>query len=195
VAAAAGRLQAYTSPHARRPEKPEDARALTGIYIGALGFCSTRAKLAELGVPVPKSWSDLLDPALKGQVSIAHPATSGTAYTALWTQMALNDLDQDAAFKYLTALNENVAAYTTSGSAPVKAVAAGTAAVGVVFAHDCVAAIADGLTTGALVPEEGRESADGGDQGRSRRRSRAPMDRLGADRWRRRSADARLSPR
>jgi iron(III) transport system substrate-binding protein len=164
AAKAAGRLQPYTSPNAANvPTSRKDAKgAWTGIYIGALGFCSNRAKLAELGVPVPKSWSDLLDPALKGQVSIAHPATSGTAYTALWTQMALNDRDQDAAFKYLTALNENVAAYTTSGSAPVKAVAAGTAAVGVVFAHDCVAAIADGADDLVLsFPKDGTGSEIG----------------------------------
>ena len=164
AANAAGRLQPYTSPNAANvPKSRKDAKgAWTGIYIGALGFCSNRAQLADLGVPVPKSWSDLLDPALKGQVSIAHPATSGTAYTALWTQMALNDLDQDAAFKYLTALDENVAAYTTSGSAPVKAVAAGTAAVGVVFAHDCVAAIADGADELVLsFPKEGTGSEIG----------------------------------
>jgi iron(III) transport system substrate-binding protein len=69
--------------------------------------------------------------------------------------MTLKHLNQDAAFKYLTALNENVAAYTSSGSAPVDAVAEGAAAVGVVFAHDCVAGIADGADD--LVPSFPKE--------------------------------------
>ena len=164
AAKAAGRLQPYKSPNAANvPKSRKDVSgAWTGIYIGALGFCSSRAKLDELGVPVPKSWSDLLDPALKGQVSIAHPASSGTAYTALWTLMTLKHLDQDATFKYLTALNENVGAYTSSGAAPVEAVAQGTAAVGVVFAHDCVAAIADGADDLVLsFPKEGTGSEIG----------------------------------
>jgi iron(III) transport system substrate-binding protein len=154
----AGRLAPYKSRNAEVvPKSSKDADGYwTGIYVGALGFCSNRAKLAEARVAVPDSWSDLRDPALKGQVSIAHPATSGTAYTALWTLMTLNDLDEDATFEYLTALDANVAEYTASGSAPVDAVASGAATVGVVFAHDCVAAIADGADDLVLsFPEEG----------------------------------------
>jgi iron(III) transport system substrate-binding protein len=164
AAKAAGRLQPYTSPNAAKiPKTRKDADGYwTGIYIGALGFCSNRTKLAEAGVAVPNSWSDLLDPALKGRVSIAHPATSGTAYTALWTLMTLNKLDQDATFEYLTALNGNVAEYTASGSAPVQAVVNGAATTGVVFAHDCVAAIADGARDLVLsFPREGTGSEIG----------------------------------
>ena len=62
AAKAAGRLQPYTSPNAANvPKSRKDAKgAWTGIYVGALGFCSNRAKLAELGVPVPKSWQQSL---------------------------------------------------------------------------------------------------------------------------------------
>lgn len=164
AAKADGRLAPYESPNAAAvPDSAKDADGYwTGIYVGALGFCSNRAKLAEANLPVPDSWSDLLDPALQGQVSIAHPATSGTAYTELWTLMTLNDLDEDATFEYLTALDANVAEYTASGSAPVEAVASGTATVGVVFAHDCVAAIADGASDLVLsFPEEGTGSEIG----------------------------------
>jgi iron(III) transport system substrate-binding protein len=164
AAKADGRLEPYKSPKAAKvpgDSKDEDGY-WTGIYVGALGFCSNRAKLAEAGVAVPDSWSDLLDPALKGQVSIAHPATSGTAYTALWTLMTLNELDETATFEFLTALDGNVAEYPASGSAPVEAVAKGAATVGVVFAHDCVAAIADGASDLVLsFPEEGTGSEIG----------------------------------
>ena len=100
--------------------------------------------------------------------------------------MSLNDLDQDATFEYLTALNENVAEYTASGSAPVEAVAAGTATVGVVFAHDCVAAIADGARDLVLsFPKEGTGSEIGATaviKGGPDARGRKEVDRLGADR-------------
>jgi iron(III) transport system substrate-binding protein len=164
AAKADGRLEPYKSPNAANvPSSSKDADgSWTGIYVGALGFCSNRAKLAEAGIAAPTSWSDLLDPALQGQVSIAHPATSGTAYTELWTLMALNQLDEDATFEFLTALDGNVSAYTASGSAPVEAVAEGTATVGVVFAHDCVAAIADGASDLELsFPDEGTGSEIG----------------------------------
>jgi iron(III) transport system substrate-binding protein len=164
AAKTAGRLERYRSPNAAAvPDSSKDADGYwTGIYVGVLGFCSNRAKLAEAAVAVPDSWSDLLDPALQGQVSIAHPATSGTAYTALWTLMTLNDLDETATFDFLTALDANVSEYTASGSAPVEAVATGAATVGVVFAHDCVAAIADGAKDLVLsFPKEGTGSEVG----------------------------------
>ena len=52
AAKAAGKLQLYTSPNAAKvPKSRKDARGFwTGIYIGALGFCSNRTKLAEHGV-------------------------------------------------------------------------------------------------------------------------------------------------
>lgn len=157
-AQADGLLEAYVSPNAATvPPQSKDADGYwTGIYIGALGFCSNPELLAGAGLEAPQSWDDLLNPALHGLVSMAHPASSGTAYTALWTLMTLNDLDADATFNYLERLDKNIAAYTKSGSAPVQAVSDGEAAVGVVFAHDCTAAIAKGATNLQLTfPDEG----------------------------------------
>jgi iron(III) transport system substrate-binding protein len=146
AANAAGALAPYDSPNASAvPTSSKDGDgAWTGVYVGALGFCSNRAELGKLGLNPPASWQDLLDSALKGRVSIAHPSSSGTAYTALWTLMTLNGFDEAATFAYLSALHENVAEYTRSGAAPAGIAAAGTAAVAVVFAHDCATAIDSG---------------------------------------------------
>jgi len=86
-----GLLEAYESPNAEliRPEYRSADNSWIGVYVGALGFCSNVELLAELGLEPPTSWEDLLDPALQGNVAIAHPATSGTAYTAFWTQVTL----------------------------------------------------------------------------------------------------------
>ncbi len=158
AAQADGLLEAYISPNAAAvPPQSKDADGYwTGIYIGALGFCSNSEVLAAAGLEAPHSWDDLLDPAFHGLVSMAHPASSGTAYTALWTLMTLNQLDEDATFNYLEGLDQNITAYTKSGSAPVQVVSDGQAAVGVVFAHDCTAAIAKGATNLQLTfPDEG----------------------------------------
>jgi iron(III) transport system substrate-binding protein len=158
AAQADGLLDAYVSPNAAAvPPQSKDADGFwTGVYVGALGFCSNSDQLATAGLDAPHSWDDLLDPALHGLVSMAHPASSGTAYTALWTLMTLNDLNENATFRYLASLDENIAEYTKSGSAPVQAVSDGDAAVGIVFAHDCTSAIAKGATQLQLTfPDEG----------------------------------------
>lgn len=158
AAQADGLLEAYMSPNAVTvPAQSKDADGYwTGIYIGALGFCSNSDVQAGAGLDSPQSWDDLLNPALRGLVSMAHPASSGTAYNALWTLMKLNDFDEDATFDYLELLDENIGEYTKSGSAPVQVVSDGDAAVAVVFAHDCTSAIAKGATQLRLTfPKEG----------------------------------------
>lgn len=128
----------------------------SGIYAGVLAFCNNTKKLAERGLRPIRSWQELLDERLRGSVAIAHPATSGTAYTALWTHMELNGRDPDAALGYLRRLHPNVLRYNASGSAAAVQAAKGEAAVGVVFSHDCVAAQEQGYPNLQVTfPQEG----------------------------------------
>ena len=46
-------------------------------------FGSNADWLAEKGLEPPTSWDDLLKPEYQGEVCVAHPATSGAAYTVL----------------------------------------------------------------------------------------------------------------
>jgi iron(III) transport system substrate-binding protein len=140
AAADAGLLEKYTpSTAAEIPAKYKDPDGYwTGVYVGVLGFCSNQAKLAELGVGVPQSWADLLNPKLSKQIGTAHPSTSGTAFTTLWTQVTLNGGDNDKAFDYMRKLHNNVLQYSKSGTAPGQAAGRGEVAVGLVFTHDCV---------------------------------------------------------
>lgn len=109
----------------------------TGVYVGALGFCSNPELLAELGVDAPASWEDLLNPALVGNIAMADQRTSGTAVTAGGTLVALKG-GEEGAFEYLQKLDKNIFQYTKSGSAPGRMAAAGEVAVSVIFSHDCV---------------------------------------------------------
>lgn len=134
-----GLIEAYDSPSAAEiPAKYKDPdHNWTGVYVGVLGFCSNKAVLDSLGVEVPDSWDDLLDPALKGQISTAHPSTSGTAFTTLWTQVVLRG-GEDGALDYMKQMHNNVLQYTKSGTAPGQIAGRGEVGVGLVFSHDCV---------------------------------------------------------
>ncbi len=155
-----------------------------GVYVGALGFCSNVELLEELGIDAPDSWDDLLVPELAGNVAMAHPATSGTAFTAFWNVItlkadALEEAEEgtgydedgnpteaaiDEAFEYFTALNQNILQYTRSGSAPGRMAGGGEVAVAVIFSHDCVKLQVEGFE-GIVVnsfPEEGTGYEIGG---------------------------------
>ena len=94
-----------------------------GIYSGPLGFGYNTELIAKKKLAVPKSWADLLNPALKGEVQVANPASSGTAYTMVATLVQL--MGEDKAFEYLKQLHKNVGQYSRSGTGPIKAVARG----------------------------------------------------------------------
>ncbi|MFG1941372.1 ABC transporter substrate-binding protein [Nonomuraea sp. NPDC048826] len=141
AAADQGLLEAYVSPNAAAiPDRYKEPKGTwTGVYVGVLGFCANTEVLKEKGVAVPASWQGLLDQGLAKNVGIAHPSTSGTAYTAVWTQVLLNGGSEDGALAYMKKLHPNVLQYSKSGAAPAQQVARGEVGVGVVFSHDCVA--------------------------------------------------------
>jgi iron(III) transport system substrate-binding protein len=61
-----------------------------GVYAGALGWGYNTEIFAAKGFKEPKCWADLLDPAFKGEIQIANPNSSGTAYTALGSLVQIN---------------------------------------------------------------------------------------------------------
>lgn len=153
-----GFIETYTSPNAEAI--PADYKAAdglwTGVYVGALSFCSNTDILDRIGADAPESWADLLDPTFKSNIAMAHPGTSGTAYQALWTQVELNDGDQDAALGYFGKLHSNILQYSKSGSAPGQMAGRGEVATGIIFAQDCQKFINEGFTNlKTTFPSEG----------------------------------------
>jgi iron(III) transport system substrate-binding protein len=147
AAGAEGLVEPYVSPNAAviaDNQKAADG-TWTGVYIGALGFCSNQKVLDELGVEVPDSWDDLLDPKLAGNVSVAHPASSGTAYTTFYTQVQRLG-GEEQGLEYMKALHPNILQYTKSGSAPGQMAGRGEIAVAIIFSHDCVKNIESGFS-------------------------------------------------
>lgn len=124
-----------------------------GVYSGALGWGFNKEIFEKKGIAAPQCWSDLLDPALKGEIQIADPNSSGTAYTTLATLVQI--MGEDEAFDFLKKMHANVSQYTKSGSAPVKAAARGETGLGIVFQHDAVAQAVEGFPVEVGSPCEG----------------------------------------
>jgi len=150
-------LQPYISDVAVEgiPEEFRDEEGYwTGVYLGPVGFASNQVFLDENGLEAPTSWDDLLNPAYENEIVMAHPASSGTAYTILYT--VLEVLGEEEGFEYLQELHPLVQQYTTSGAAPGRMVGMGEAAVGILFAHDIIKYQNEGYTDLVMTtPEDG----------------------------------------
>ncbi|MFI4987582.1 MAG: extracellular solute-binding protein [Alphaproteobacteria bacterium] len=100
----------------------------TGIdmYLNIICFNTVEAKQRNL--PRPAHWADLADPVYKGQVSMPDPAISNTGYgyVSHWVQT----MGEAEAWKFMDALHENIAIYTSSSSTPCKFASTGEYAVG-----------------------------------------------------------------
>ena len=124
-----------------------------GIYSGPLGFGYNTELLKKKKLAVPKRWADLLKPEYKGDIQVANPASSGTAYTMIATLVQL--MGEDKAFDYLKGLHKNVSVYTRSGTGPIKAVARGETAVSISFVHDGPQEKLQGFPVETVTPSEG----------------------------------------
>ena len=124
-----------------------------GIYSGPLGFGYNPELLAKKKLAVPRTWADLLKPEYKGEIQVANPASSGTAYTMIATLVQL--MGEDKAFDYLKSLHRNVGQYTRSGTGPIKAVARGETAVSISFVHDGPGEKMQGFPVETITPSDG----------------------------------------
>ncbi len=124
-----------------------------GIYSGPLGFGYNPELLAKKKLPVPRSWADLLKPEYKGDIQVANPGSSGTAYTMVATLVQL--MGEEKAFDYLKRLHKNISQYTRSGTGPIKAVARGETAVSISFVHDGPGEKMNGFPVETVTPSEG----------------------------------------
>jgi iron(III) transport system substrate-binding protein len=124
-----------------------------GIYSGPLGFGYNTELLARKKLPVPRTWADIARPAYQGEVQVANPASSGTAYTMIATLVQL--MGEDKAFDYLKQLHKNVSNYPRSGTGPIKAVARGETAVSISFVHDGPGEKMQGFPVETITPADG----------------------------------------
>jgi len=158
AAASQGLLARYISSDTATmiPARYKDPSGMWfGVYTSAIGFCLNTNEIRKLAIPPPSTWNDLLNPALKGKVGLANPAATGTAYTALWTQVVLNHGNQDAAIGFFKKLSTQIVQYPQVGQAPGEAAGRGEVAVGIVYTNDCTLYAIRGEPVTTMLPVEG----------------------------------------
>ncbi len=131
----------------------QSAYKTVGIYSGPLGFGYNSELLTKKKLPIPKTWNDLLNPALKGEIQVANPASSGTAYTMVATLVQL--MGEDKAFEYMKKLHANISQYTRSGTGPIKAAARGETTLSISFVHDAPGEKMQGFPVETVTPADG----------------------------------------
>lgn len=124
-----------------------------GVYSGAVGFGINTELIAKKKIAAPACWADLVKPDYKGEIQVANPNSSGTAYVIIATLVQL--LGEEKAFDYLKQLHPNVNAYARSGTGPIKAVARGETAISLSFVHDAVTETNAGFPVTYATPCEG----------------------------------------
>lgn len=131
-----------------------------GTHAGALGIGYNIDILADKGIAPPACWKDLTNPEYLGEIQMANPNSSGTAYTQLATFVQV--FGEDEAFGLLAKIGENVSSYTNSGSTPTKAAARGEIGISVGFMHHMVMLTNSGFPLEIVSPCEGTGYEVGG---------------------------------
>ena len=124
-----------------------------GIDIYMSAFCFNTEVGKKNNLPRPESWADLTKPVYKGHVVMPNPASSGTGYLSVAS--ILQRMGEVEGWKYLDALNVNIAEYTKSGSKPCKDAAAGERGVGVSFEYVALEMKKKGSPVEMVLPKEG----------------------------------------
>jgi len=124
-----------------------------GIDIYMSAFCVNTEMTKKNNLPTPASWADLTKPVYKGQVVMPNPASSGTGYLSVAS--ILQRMGEAEGWKYLDALDKNIAEYTKSGSKPCKDAAAGERAIGVSFEYVALEMKKKGSPVEMVLPKEG----------------------------------------
>jgi iron(III) transport system substrate-binding protein len=138
------------SPKFRDPATPPKWLGNSG-WICAIIFNEEEAKKKNL--PKPETWKDLANPAYRGQIVMAHPASSGTGfmYVSAWLQL----YGEEQGWKFMDALHQNVARYMHSGSAPAAVAAKGEYAVGLGFDVRGSRLKEEGAPIAVIMPKDG----------------------------------------
>ena len=124
-----------------------------GIDIYMSAFCVNTEVAKKQNLPMPTSWADLTKPVYKGQIVMPNPASSGTGYLSVAS--ILQRMGEAEGWKYLDALDKNIAEYTKSGSKPCKDAAAGERGIGVSFEYVALEMKKKGSPVEMVLPKEG----------------------------------------
>lgn len=132
---------------------PRPSPTWVGMDVWSSAICFNTKEADAKKLPKPTSWEDLTKPAYKGQITMPHPASSGTGYlmVSAWIQM----MGEQKAWAYMDKLHQNIGVYTHSGSKPCRQAGAGEYSVGLSFEYRANKTKKDGAPIDVVLPKEG----------------------------------------
>ena len=124
-----------------------------GMDVWGATICFNTVEAKKRNLPKPESWKDLLKPVYRGQITMPHPASSGTGFldVTAWLQL----YGEQEGWKFMDALHENIAQYVHSGSKPCRQAGAGEFVMGISFEYRGNATKASGAPIDLIFPKEG----------------------------------------
>jgi iron(III) transport system substrate-binding protein len=132
---------------------PNEPYSWTGLDAFVVAMCFNTREAARSNVPKPERWEDLTQPQFQNRVVMPHPASSGTGFllVASWIQI----MGEEAAWRFMEALHQNVALYTHSGSAPCVQASRGERVVGISFDMRAAREKGSGAPIDIVIPHDG----------------------------------------
>ncbi|NWG75839.1 MAG: putative 2-aminoethylphosphonate ABC transporter substrate-binding protein [Rubrivivax sp.] len=132
---------------------PRNSPTWVGMDVWSSAICFNTVEAGKKKLPKPTSWADLTNPVYKGEITMPHPASSGTGYlmVSAWLQM----MGEDKGWAFMDALHRNIASYGHSGSKPCRQAGAGEHAVGLSFEYRANKTKKDGAPIDIVLPKEG----------------------------------------
>ena len=155
--ASMGMLEPYTPAGADklkpafRSGKTPDSWVGMDAYLSVVCFNTAEAEKGKKAKPA--SWADLTRPEYKDQIVMPNPASSGTGYltVAAWLQ----SMGEEAGWKFMDDLHQNIAQYIHSGSAPCVQAAKGERLIGIGLDTRGASEKTKGAPLELILPKEG----------------------------------------
>ena len=124
-------------------------------HLSTVAFAVNTDLEKELGLNI-KGYADLLDPKLKGRITMADPTSSSSAWNNISNIMSVFGNGSDEAYKYIDDLLSNDLVIASSSSIPFTTVADGEYVVGLTYEDGIASLLKSGTDNIRMVyPEEG----------------------------------------
>ena len=100
-----------------------------GMYVWMSAFCVNMELIEERGLPIPKSWQDLLDPVYKEQIVMPNPDSARAGFLVVSSFLEING--EAKGWENLDKLHSNIAEYSDSDSESCKLAGEGKYPIGI----------------------------------------------------------------